>query len=65
MQGVPEQQLDMGVEAAQIVGRPLRERVVNSRVEPEQYGFPLPVAAPGRAAGAIRLRPGGRLDGHV
>jgi len=47
-EGTPEQELDMGVGAAQLAGRPVRERAVDGRVEAEQHLVAL--AARGRAA---------------
>ena len=35
-EGPPEQELDLGVGGAHLVGRPLRERVVDGRVESQQ-----------------------------
>jgi hypothetical protein len=40
-QGTPQDELDLGVGAAQLVGRPARERVVDGRVEPEQDALAL------------------------
>lgn len=36
-QGAPEQQLDVGVETAELVRRPPRERVVHRRIDTEEY----------------------------
>ena len=37
--GTAEQELDLGIGGAHLVGRPLRQGVVNGRVEPEKDAF--------------------------
>jgi hypothetical protein len=39
--GAPEQELDLGVRTAQVVGRPLGQGVVYGRVQPQQQTLAL------------------------
>jgi hypothetical protein len=41
VEGVPEQHLDVGVEAAELVGRPSGKGIVDGRVDAQQHLFAL------------------------
>jgi hypothetical protein len=66
-EGAPEQELDTGAGAAQLVGRSARERVVDGRVEAEQHLAALAARsrAASRACSPARSPAGALVSGHA